>query len=149
MHSNKAQTKGFVLDLDFAKPSGMTWGERLISAGLLGDLKLTHVVEIILDDEEIQLRSKNLKQNIETGQVYSKWERDELRKPKPKKIDDDGNPIDDDDEDEENKVKLPSENELVVRVCDEIGNILSEIDYYTGPEGERKSCGYFIDEMFN
>lgn len=81
--------------------------------------------------------------------MHSKWERDEFRKPKPKKLDEDGNPIDEDDEDEESKPKMPSESELVSRTCDIVGNILSEIDHYIGNEGERKACSFFIDEMYD
>ena len=42
-----------MLDLDFSKTAGMPWAERLASEGLLADLKLTHIVEILLDDEEV------------------------------------------------------------------------------------------------
>lgn len=44
---------------------------------------------------------------------------------------------------------MPSESELVSRTCDIVGNILSEIDHYIGNEGERKSCSFFIDEMYD
>jgi hypothetical protein len=63
-----------------------------------------------MDDDEIELRTVNIKQNLETGQVFSKWERDELRRPKPPKFDEDGNLIEEEEEpdDEENpNKKLP------------------------------------------
>jgi hypothetical protein len=44
---------------------------------------------------------------------------------------------------------LPEENDLVTRPCDEIGNILSEIDHYSASEGERRDASAFIDEMFD
>jgi hypothetical protein len=154
LHSNKSTTKGFVLDLDFAKSAGKTWAERLTENEILREIKLTHVIEILLDDDEIQLRAKNIRQNLETGQVFSKWERDELRKPKPVKLDDDGNPIPEDDEEELDedgnpKKKLPAEYELVTRACDEMGPVLAEIDFYKNTDGERKACGIFIEELFD
>ena len=142
------------MDLDFAKSAGKTWAERLVEKEILGPIKLTNIIEILLDDDEISLRAKNIRQNIETGQVFSKWERDELRKPKPVKLDDEGNPIVEDeeedlDEDGNPKKKLPAEFELVSRACDDMGPVLSEIDYYKNPEGERKACHIFIEELFD
>ena len=143
-----------MFDLDFAKSAGKTWAERLVEKDILGPIKLTNIIEILLDDDEISLRAKNIRQNIETGQVFSKWERDELRKPKPVKLDDEGNPIVEDeeedlDEDGNPKKKLPAEFELVSRACDDMGPVLSEIDYYKNPEGERKACHIFIEELFD
>lgn len=154
LHSNKATTNGFVLDLNFAKSAGKAWAERLIEKNILGPIKLTNIIEILLDDDEISLRAKNIRQNIETGQVFSKWERDELRKPKPVKLDDDGNPIVEDeeeelDEDGNPKKKLPAEFELVTRACDEMGPVLAEIDYYKNADGERKACHVFIEELYD
>ena len=44
---------------------------------------------------------------------------------------------------------MPEESELVTRTCDEIGNILSEIDHYSAIEGEHKAAAAFIDEMYD
>jgi len=55
------------LDLNFAKSAGKTWAERLIEKNILGPIKLTNIIEILLDDDEISLRAKNIRQNIETG----------------------------------------------------------------------------------
>jgi hypothetical protein len=88
-----------------------------------------------------------------SGQVYSKWERDELRKPKPVKLDDDGNPIEEQEEDPDDeeslKKKLPAEHDLVSRACDEVGPISGEIGFYKDPEGERKACSNFIQTLYD
>ena len=70
-----------------------------------------------------------------------------MRKPKPPKLDDEGNPIEEEeelDEDGNPKKKIPAESELVNRACDELGQVLSEIDFYNDAEGERKACALFI-----
>jgi len=154
LHSNKAATKGFVLDLDFVSQPGMTWAERLTNKEILGNISFTHIVEIQLDDEEVALRARNLRMNLENGKVYSKWERDELRKPKVVKLDENGEPIPDEeeeelDEDGNPKKKIPEESELVSRTCDEGAKILQDVEFYKGPEGERKECSVFIEEMFD
>ena len=64
LHSNKAATKGFVLDLDFVSQKNNTWAERLTNKEILGDISFTHIVEIQLDDDEIGLRARNLRMNL-------------------------------------------------------------------------------------
>jgi len=51
------------------------------------------VIELDCDDEEIKLRASQLRLDTEDGQVYSRWERAERNKPKPKKYDEDGNSV--------------------------------------------------------
>jgi len=141
-----------VLDLDFSKSTGKPWSERLIDNKIIDGMSFTHVVEIQLDDEEVMHRARNIRQNVQTGQVYSQWERDELRRPKPPKLDDDGNPIEEEeevDEDGNPKKKIPAESELVSRACDESGPIVGEIDFYKDPEGERKAAATFIQKLFD
>ena len=43
---------------------------------------LTHVIELVMSDDEIKERAKNLKYNIDDNKVYSRWEREERKKPK-------------------------------------------------------------------
>jgi hypothetical protein len=53
-----------------------------------------------MDDEEIKVRTAGMRLSLADGKVYSKWERDELAKPKPPKYDEDGNLIEDDEDDD-------------------------------------------------
>jgi hypothetical protein len=86
------------------------------------------VVEIQMDDEEIRTRTAGMRLSLADGKVYSKWERDELAKPKPPKYDENGDLIEeeeDEEEDEENpKPKPVDETTLVMRECDEKSNLL-------------------------
>lgn len=129
-----AFTKGYVLDLNFSSIVGTTWAERLRD-GMLHGGNPTHVVEIQFDVSECSLRAQNMRQNAETGQVYSKWERDELRKPKPVQLDENGEPIpneeeEDLDEDGNPKKKVPDEDQLLVRTCDHEFYIETECTAY-------------------
>jgi hypothetical protein len=40
----------------------------------------THVIELVMDDEDVQLRAKNLRVDPTTGLVYSKWDREERKR---------------------------------------------------------------------
>jgi len=71
-------------------------------------------VELSCDDEEVKLRAHQMRLNPDDNIVYSKWDREERKKPKIL-LDDDGEPIDDDDE---NAIKPFKELELVHRVND-------------------------------
>ena len=55
---------------------------------------------------------------IESAKVFSKWERDERAKPKPKKLDDEGNEIEEEEipEDDPNYVKPLVEKNMIFRV---------------------------------
>ena len=70
------------------------------------------------------------------------------------KLDENGDPIPDEeeeelDEDGNPKKKIPEESELVCRTCDEGPRILQEVEFYKSPEGERKECAVFFEEMFD
>jgi hypothetical protein len=46
-------------------------------------LDFTHVVELWCEDEDVRSRAFGMRIDPSDGTVYSKWERDERRKPKP------------------------------------------------------------------
>ena len=71
----------------------------------------SHVIELHCDDEEVKLRAKHMRLNAEDNVVYSRWEREERKKPKPASEDDDQ-------EDEENVIKPFKEQDLIMRVND-------------------------------
>ena len=66
----------------------------------------THIVELWCEDEDVKLRADHMRVNPEDGVVYSKWERDERRK--PKKVSEE-----DEQAEEENEVKPLEEGNLV------------------------------------
>jgi len=128
VNSAAARTKGFVLDINFSTIEEVeTWGERLIDKEILTNRnELTHIVELIVDDDEVKRRSKGLMITPQNGKVYSAWERAERNKPKPVKLDEEGNPIEDEEEPEENEEELIAmglkgplvETNMVARSCD-------------------------------
>jgi len=69
-----------------------------------------------MEDEEVKLRAKHMKLDPNDGQVYSRWEITERNKPKPVKLDDDGNPIEE--EEDENAPKPLVANNMIQRVED-------------------------------
>lgn len=71
-------------------------------------VEFTHVVELWMEDDDIKLRAQHMKLDPNDGTVYSRWEREERKKPKPKKEGDDGA-----EEDEENAIKPLDELALV------------------------------------
>lgn len=73
-----AQTKGFILDLTFSKNSDeIQWGTRLIENHILVEHnELTHIIEIIADDEEMTRRASSILIKPQSGITFSKWERD-------------------------------------------------------------------------
>ena len=147
--SAKAATKGFVLDLDFSEKAGKTWFNRIRDGRLFGDLTLTHIVDLVLDETEVALRAKNIRQNADTGVIFSKWERDEIRKPKPVKLDENGDPIEEEepDEDDENAPpKLPSEAELLTRACDEKEAMVGEVEHFMR---EQKDFDDLINQLYD
>lgn len=89
----------------------------------------THVIELLTDDEEIKLRAQHLRVNPENGKLYSRWEREELRKPKPVSEDEEEPP-----EDDENAPKPLDENLLIQRTNDEEDQITDELTYYNTVE---------------
>ena len=62
-----------------------------------------------MEDIEIRLRSKNMRVNPDDGKVYSRWEREELKKPKP--LNEDGE--EEVAEDDENAPKPLDEGQLI------------------------------------
>lgn len=131
--SPEAQTRGFVIDLDFAhhdKPH--SWFRRFERNNILGDQELTHVVEMLEDNLEIKTKTADMFQTPDNGQVFSKWERD-VRVNRKKPVDDDGEPIEEE-EDVVAKWKILNRLDLVTRVCDNEDNVQNEITYYESPE---------------
>jgi hypothetical protein len=137
IRAEKAQTKGFVLDMDFSKAVERIWAQRFQESGMLEANEITHIVELHLEDDEVKLRAEHLRSTPANGLVYSRWERAEFAKKKPVKYDEDGNPIEEEEEGEEEDDGLPrlgrplDENLLVARECDARENIMREIDYYS------------------
>ena len=151
MRDPKAQTKGFVLDLSFSKASGALWMQRFSDSGMLENNEITHVVDLDMEDDEVRLRAENLRQTPKNGIIYSRWERNEFKKPKPVKLDENGDPIEDEEEEEEEGVEpLPKigrpldETKLVCRECDSYSNILQELVHYTSDVGERTAFNRII-----
>ena len=62
VNSPAAQTKGFVVDLTFQKNAmDIQWGTRLIESEILvGENQLTHIIELLCDDEEVKRRAEGL-----------------------------------------------------------------------------------------
>lgn len=127
--SPEAQTKGFVLDLDFSAAGDKSWVQRIDQAKIMQDKSFTHIVELIeKNNAEIVERAKKLRVTPVDGVVFSKWERDERAKPKK--------PVNEDEpeEDEENAIKPLNANELVFRECDNEANIQRELLRYENVE---------------
>ena len=79
MNSPRAKTRGFVLDLTFYK-SPDSWAKIIRQNELLGPsdaagraAEFSHVIELECDDEEIKLRSEQLRLDADDGIVYSRW----------------------------------------------------------------------------
>jgi len=119
VESPEAQTKGFVIDIDFSQYSDKTWAKRFEDAKIMQDKVFTHVVELIEDPSETLRKASQLRVTPQDGVVFSKWERDERAKPKKPLAEDEEPP----EEDEENAIKPLNPNELVFRVCDNLSNI--------------------------
>ena len=78
-----------------------------------------------MEDEDVRLRALNMRVDPTDGNVYSRWEREERKKPKPKKEgEDEAN------EDDENAVKPLDELALVQRVNDADELIRAELTLY-------------------
>ena len=77
--SPEASTKGFVIDLTFAKnDDDQQWGARLLENNILDSqygTELTHIVELQADDDEVKKRARNLLITPMNGVVYSDYER--------------------------------------------------------------------------
>ena len=73
IRDEKAQTKGFVLDLDFAKAVERSWAQRFQESGMLESNEITHLVDLVLEDDEVKLRAEHLRSTPANGLVYSRW----------------------------------------------------------------------------
>lgn len=139
MHSPQAVLKGFVLDLTFyeREHSDLSWAGIIRQFRLLGEtengraVEFTHIVELWMEDDDVRLRASHMKLDPTTGNVYSRWEREELKKPKPKKEGDDDAPADDEDE---NAPKPLDDLALVQRVNDTDERIRNELTHYNTVE---------------
>ena len=90
----------------------------------------SHVIELWVDDEDVKLRAQHMRTNPEDGTVYSRWEREERKKPKPLPADGEDAP----EEDEENAIKPLDELALIQRSCDTEERIKEELQYYNTVE---------------
>lgn len=113
--SPAARTRGFVLDLDFTEENfeaKLSWRRRIEAADVLGGQRLTHVVELLIEEAEVRQRAKNMLSSVSDGLVYSQWERNERNKPKVI--------LEDEEEPEEDENAPPPlvESEMVMRPCD-------------------------------
>ena len=146
--SAMAQTKGYVLDLDIARNvNDHLWAIRLAEADIISDdNELTHIIELLADDEEVKLRASNVRVQTETGIPFSRWERAERNKPKIVNPDDDDAGGDDDDEDDPSKKPL-HDSEMVIRPCDTYDRIGREIEYYN--MRERSAFDEFILKLYD
>lgn len=79
-----------------------------------------------MDDEEIKLRAQHLRVNPIDNVVYSRWEREERKKPKVIPEGEEEAP----EEDEENAVKPLDETTLLHREQDQEYRIKEELVYY-------------------
>lgn len=92
--------------------------------------EFTHVVELLFEDDDVKLRAQNMRVNPEDGVVYSRWELEERKKPKPPPADGEEAP----EEDEENAIKPLDELALIQRSCDTEERIKEELVYYNTVE---------------
>ena len=108
VNSPAAQTKGFVLDLTFSKnEEELQWGIRLLDKEILVEgNELTHIIELLSDDDEVKRRARSLMIVPQSGIVFSKYERAERNKPKPVKLDENGEVIEEEEEEVENAEEL-------------------------------------------
>ena len=137
-----AQTKGFIIDLNFHSRSELeNWGVRLMGNHILSELnELTHIIELMADDDEVKRRSHGILTVSASGRPYSAWERKERNKPKPVKIDPEtGEPMEEEEEEpEENEEELIAmglkgpliDANMVKRNCDDPTTFAQELDYY-------------------
>ena len=158
MSSAQARTRGFVLDLTFYK-SPDSWAKIIRGQegreGLLGPndaagraAEFSHVIELDCDDEEVKLRARHLRLDPEDGQVYSRWERAERNKPKPKKLDEDGNEIEEEEDPEEEGAPKPlDEMALVHRVQDTDAFVGEELAHYNA--NERGALDDMLVRLYN
>ena len=144
VNSPAAQTKGFVLDLTFSKnEEELQWGIRLLDKEILVEgNELTHIIELLSDDDEVKRRARSLMIVPQSGIVFSKYERTERNKPKPVKLDENGEVIEEEEEEVENAEELTAmglmgpliEQQMVSRGCDDMAKFNREVEYYNMKE---------------
>ncbi len=123
------------MDLPFY-PRVHSWTTTIRQSQLLGSTEsgssvdFTHVVELLADDEEIRLRASNMRVDPSSGVVYSRWEREERKKPKQVPEGEE----EAEEEEDENAVKPLDENTLVKRINDTEERIREELNYYNTME---------------
>lgn len=133
-YSPQAKTRGYILDLPYY-PKMSSWGSIIRQQYLIGvdengnGLNFTHILELLTDDDEVKARAESMRADPSTGTVYSKWEREERKKPK---IIPEGEEAPE--EDEDNAVKPLDENTLVQRICDTEERVREEVNYYNTME---------------
>jgi hypothetical protein len=141
--SPESQTKGYVLDLPLHHRNE-TWLETIDSGALnMTQEDISFVIELEMDDSDIKMRADGIRFDPETGEVVSKWEREERRKPKKKKKKDDEDgegeeeeePEEDpDDPDAPKKPKILQEDKVLRRVKDLPDNVEDELQHYNSVE---------------
>ena len=115
--------------------SDNSWAGIIRQLRLLGEteagraVEFTHIVELWMEDDDVKLRAQHMRLDPTDGNVYSRWEREERKKPKPKK-DGEDDPADDD----ENAIKPLDELALVTRVNDSEERIRKELTHYNTSE---------------
>ena len=151
VNSPEARTKGFIMDLNFHSKEGVEqWGVRLMENEIITDgNELTHIIELMADDDEVKLRSRNILITPANGKPYSAYERKVRNTPKPKQYDADGNEIEPEPdnvsnpggEEEDPEVLLAMgligplvASQMVMRSCDNPANFNEELELYNMKE---------------
>ena len=83
---------------------------------MLGGESFTHVVELIMPEQEVYLRASEMRMTLHDGVVYSKWEREERAKLLNKPVNEDDDAADDIPDEEKPQPLL--EEDMVIRPCD-------------------------------
>ena len=138
-----------MLDLDLVRNSSDNlWAMRLIESDIVGgDNELTHIIELLAEDEEVKMRANTVRVQTETGIPFSRWQRNERNKPKVVNPDDDDVGGDDDDEEDAlSKVPL-HDSEMVIRPCDTFDRLGKELEYYN--MRERSAFDEFILKLYD
>lgn len=141
--SPEAQTKGYVLDLPLHHRKE-TWFETIDSGALnMTREDISIVIELEMDDSDIKMRAEGIRFDPETGEVVSKWEREERRKPKKKKKKEDEDAEGEEEEEEEpdpddpdapKKPKILQEDKVLMRVKDLNDKLEDELQHYNSVE---------------
>lgn len=143
--SPEAQTKGYIIDLPFHQREE-TWFDT-ISKGALNFLPqdLSFVIDLQMSDTDVKQRASGIRFDPETGEIVSKRERQERRKPTKKKkqvnegegegegdnAEEEEEPEPDpDDPDAPKKPKVLDEDKVLVRIKDFEERINEELNNF-------------------